>query len=122
MPPPMSSRQDTYGVFPENVMSGRVELLDPFEIGAPSLTSSKCAVAPLPTSRETKIWFTPRMSSSHATHGTVALAGFIVPAATRGFSAFPSGFLLSEHWDSFTSDSAHLPKPWRPVVSSVPLS
>lgn len=52
--PPTFWRQDTYGVLPENVMSGRVALA-PCEIGAPLLTIWKCAVAPTPTNRETMI-------------------------------------------------------------------
>src|SRR5437660_10236991 len=113
MPTPMSSRQDTYGLLPENVMSGRVESLAPVEIGAPPLTISKCAPAPLPTRRETKICLTPSKSSSQATHGTVGLAGFIVPPATRGFSAsFLPGLLLSEHSASLSADSAQAPNPW----------
>src|ERR671923_93275 len=101
----MSSRQETYGVLPENVMSGRVESFAPTEIGAPAFASSKCEPS---TRRATKICFTPDRVSSHATHGTVGFAGFIVPAATRGSSASSAGFLLSEHLDSFASKSAQV--------------
>ena len=81
-------------MLPENVMSGRVELLAPPEIGAPSLASSKCVP---PTRRETNTCMIPFWGpSSHTTNGTVGLAGFIVPAVTRGSSASAAVSLLSE--------------------------
>src|SRR5919201_2737607 len=117
-PPPVSSRQDTYGMLPENVMSGRVEGFESSEIGWPLLTSSKCAVEPLPTRRDTKIWCVPPRSSSHVTHGTVGLAGFMVPAATRGSSAPAFTFLLSEQPSSAGLDRPQAPPP--AVLSSTP--
>src|SRR5437763_731697 len=122
VPPPTSWRQETYGVLPANVMSGRLASPVPVEIGAPPLASSKCALAPEPTRCETNTCSTPFTSSSHVTHGEVGLAGFIVPAATRGFSALPVGVMFSEHCPSFAADSAHLPSLFTPLVSSVPLS
>src|SRR5947207_15619033 len=101
-------------------MSGRLESFAPTEIGAPLLVSSKWVP---PTRRETKICFTLPRSSSHTTHGTVAFAGFIVPAATRGSSADLLGSLFKEHCSSFVADSAQVPK-WFvvPDVSRVALS
>ena len=55
--PPTFSCQLMYGVFPENVMSGRVASFRVLEIGWPELNSSKWSP---PTRRETKIaWLTP---------------------------------------------------------------
>src|SRR5262245_9729559 len=115
MPGLTSSLQDTYGVLPETVMSGRDESAAPREIGWPLLASSK--LLPSFTSRATKICLTPRTVSSQATHGTVALAGFMVPPATRGSSASCSGFVLSEHRSSFSVDL-----PQRFSLFSTPLS
>src|SRR5262249_24091314 len=96
-------------------MSGRVESPVPPEIGAPPLTSSKCAVLPLPTSRETNTCLTPPTCSSHATQGAVGVDGSIVPAATRGSSASDEGSLLSEHSASAAVEAAQLS-----LASSVP--
>ena len=90
------SRHVTYGVLPENVMSGRVESMPGVEIGWPPLTIWKCGVG-VATNRETNTWWTPPTVSSQVTHGTVGLAGFIVPAATCGSSASAVGLLFSEH-------------------------
>src|ERR1700730_4404187 len=117
----MSSRHDTYGVLPENVMSGRVESFVPIEIRAPLVTSAKRARAPGPPSCETNTCLTPPRTSSHATHGTVGLAEFIVPAATRGFSASLAGVLLSEQCSSFATDIAQAPNS-PPLVSRGALS
>src|SRR5690242_20507825 len=96
-------------------MSGRVASPVPVEIGWPPLTSWKRAAAPAPTSRETKIlWLEPE-TSSHTTHGTVGLAGFIVPAATRGSSASLVGSKFSAH---ACSESRLAPQVL--VVSSTP--
>ena len=51
--PPESLRHVTYGVLPENVMSGRVESLLPVEIGCPLLTGTNRAAVPVPTRRLT---------------------------------------------------------------------
>ncbi len=120
--PPTSSRHDTYGVLPENVMSGRVESPVPVEIGAPPLAISKCASAPVPTRCETNTCLTPPTCSSQVIQGEVGLAGFIVPAATRGFSASPFVSLFSEQRASVGADSAHLPILLVPLVSSVALN
>ena len=80
-----------------DVGAGRLDCL-PVEIGWPPLTSSKRAAAPVPTKRRDEhLVHAAPTSSSHATHGTVGLAGFIVPAATRGSSASSVGSLFSEH-------------------------
>ena len=119
---PTCSRHHTYGVFPENVMSGRVEAPAPLEIAAPPLTIWKWAALPLPTSRETNTWLTPDTVSSQATQGTVGFGGFIVPAATCGSSALAAGSLLSEHCASLVPDAAQVPKAFAPLVSRVPWS
>src|ERR1700722_2373588 len=122
IPPPMSSRHETYGVLPEKLMSGRVELLTPVEIGAPPLATSKCALVPVPTSRETNTWSTPATCSSQATHGTAATPGLIVPAATRGSSALAAGSEFNEQRASLAADSPQPPNPFVPFASSVALS
>src|SRR5690242_15442162 len=98
-------------------MSGRVASPEPVEIGVPPLAITKLPVGP-PTSRETNTWCTPLTVSSQATHGVVGLAGFIVPPATRGFSASLLGSKFSEHADSAANDSAHPPNLLVPLVSS----
>ena len=103
----------------EKVMSGRVESFVPVEIGAPPLTISKCGLG-VAMKRETNTCFTPATSSSQATQGAVGLAGFIVPAATRGCSASLLGSLLSEHSPSFLIDSAQRPNPFAALASVVP--
>src|SRR5438270_13940646 len=104
----MSSRHDTYGVLPEKVISGRVDGLEPSEIGAPLLTTSKCGEG-LVTSRDTRIWLTPLASfSSQVTQGAVGLAGFIVPAAMRGSAASLIGFLFSEQLPSDVASAAQV--------------
>ena len=114
--PETSSCQEMYGMFPENVMSGRVASFTVFEIGCPLLKSSKWFP---PTSRETKTACRPPpMSSCHTTQGTVGLPGVSVPAATRGFSASLPATLFSVHPSSASWLSAQLPKPFVPVVSS----
>src|ERR1700722_1986100 len=122
IPPPMSSRHETYGVLPEKLMSGGVERLAPVEIAAPPLAISKCAPAPAPTSRETNTWSPPATCSSQATHGTVAAPGLIVPAAPRGSSALAAGAEFSEQRPSLAADSPQPPNPFVPLVSSVALS
>src|SRR5207248_5896437 len=91
----VSSRQVTYGVLPENVMSGRVDWTPAVEIGFPPLTIWKCGDG-VATNRETNTWCTPPTVSSQVTQGAVGLAGFIVPGATRGSAASLAGSLLSE--------------------------
>src|SRR5436305_10516766 len=80
VPAAVSSRHVTYGVLPENVMSGRVDSAPGVEIGLPALTIWKCGVG-VATKRETKTCLTPPAVSLQVTQGAVGLAGFIVPAA-----------------------------------------
>src|ERR1700744_2785147 len=97
-------------------MSGRVELLAPLEIGAPSFASSKCVP---PTRRDTKTCLTPLWGpSSHTTHGTVALPRVMVPAATRGYSASALVSLFRDQPASAVSDAAQPPKWFVPLASS----
>lgn len=107
----VSSRQVTYGVLPENVMSGRVESLFAVEIGLPALTIWKCGVG-VATNRDTNTCLCAPTVSVQVTHGAVGLAGFIVPAATRGSSASAPGLLFSEHACSADWDVA------QPLVTS----
>src|SRR4051812_16578589 len=93
---PTVCRQVTYGVLSLKVMSGRVAP-EPVETGWPPLASWKRAAAPAPVRRDTKTCGTPETISSHTTHGTVAVPGVIVPAATRGSSASTAALALSEH-------------------------
>src|SRR4051812_6712810 len=88
-------------------MSGRVESFAPSESGCPRLASSKWSP---PTRRDTKICFTPLMSSSQTTHGTVGDPLVIVPAATRGSSASLDVSLFSEQSFSAESDAMQLPE------------
>src|SRR5215472_8840700 len=119
-------------------MSGRVDSTPAVEIGLPPFTIWKCGVG-VATNRETNTWCTPPTVSSQVTQGAVGLAGFIVPAATRGSSASLAGLLLSEQACSANSEPAQLlaalriPLPvlpitcqWKPpapvVVSGSPLA
>src|SRR4051794_26145673 len=112
----MSLCQETYGVLPENVMSGREASTVGFETGFPPFRSSKWLP---PTRRETKMPCLPDgRSSDHATHGTVGLPGTSVPAATRGSSASLDGSAFCEQASSATWVAAQAPAP--PVVSSTP--
>src|ERR1700759_5364334 len=86
-------------------MSARVDSTPGVEIGLPPLTTSKCGVG-VATNRETNTWCTPPTVSSQVTQGAVGLAGFIVPAATRGSSAPLGGSLFSEHACSVDSELA----------------
>src|SRR6201995_2179274 len=88
-------------------MSGRVDSTPAVEIGAPPLTTWKCGVG-VATNRDTNTWCTPPTVSSQVTQGAVALAGFIVPAATRGSSASLAGSLLSEQFCSADREAAQL--------------
>src|SRR5581483_9770720 len=97
-------------------MSGRVDSTPAVEIGLPALTIWKCGDG-VATKRETNTWCTPPTVSSQVTQGAVGLAGFIVPAATRGSSAPLVGSLFSEQACSIDSELAH-----RLVESSSPLS
>src|SRR5437763_11577563 len=101
-------------------MSGRVALTPPAEMAPVLLTTWKWAVAPVPTRRETKIRSKPATFSSQTTHGTVGLAEFIVPAATRGFSASAVVTLLIEHLDSLAAEATQDPNLFAPVRSRVP--
>src|SRR5689334_18268899 len=98
-------------------MSGRAALIPAAEIGLPPLAMTKWPVAA--TSRETNIRVTVPTFSSHATHGAVGLAGFMVPAATRGSSASANRLLLSEHPPSLPTEAAQTPNLLAPDVSSV---
>src|SRR4051812_23622297 len=92
-PPPCGSCQVTNGVLPVNVMSGLAASRLGSETGLPPLASSKWS----PTRRDTKIPCLPvPVSSDHATHGEVGLAGLSVPEATRGSSASLPGLAFSE--------------------------
>src|SRR4051794_28052322 len=105
--PATDSCQEMYGMWPENVMSGRVESLIVLEIGAPALKTSKWSP---PTSRDTKIaWLPLPCVSDHTTHGTVGEPAARLPVATRGSSASLVGALLSEHAASAVALSAHGP-------------
>src|SRR5690349_17535333 len=108
--------QETYGVFPKNVMSGVPASSVGAETGLPPLNSSKWS--PL-TSRETKIAWCPPTSSEKTTHGAVVPPGVSVPVATRGSSASFDPTRFREQASSAATDAAHGPKPLAPVVSSV---
>src|ERR1700722_20261659 len=99
-------------------MSGRVAPLAAVEIGAPPLASTNFAAAPAPTSREKNTCCAPGAPSSQIAHGTVGLAGFIVPAATRGSSASAAGLAFSEHAFSFPTLCPQKPPPLE--LSSTP--
>src|ERR1700759_4631111 len=88
-------------------MSARVDSTPGVEIGLPPLTISKCGVGTA-TNRETNTWCTPPTVSSQVTQGAVGLAGFIVPAATRGSSASLVGSLFSEQACSAASEPPQL--------------
>src|SRR6185436_7450950 len=109
--------QVTYGVLPENVMSGSSASTFGFDTGLPPLASSKCVP---PTRRDTKMPLWPlRMSSAQAIHGVVAPPGVSVPAAMRGSSAPASGSALSDASPSAVAFSAAPPNLLLPELSSV---
>src|SRR3954451_13728915 len=119
-PPPCGSCQVTNGVLPVNVMSGLAASRLGSETGLPPLASSKWS----PTRRDTKIPCLPvPVSSDHATHGEVGLAGLSVPEATRGSSASLPGLAFSEQAPSAAMLwSQLLPVASRPLVwLAVPL-
>ena len=82
---PTFCRNVTTGVWPAKLMSGTSASPWVLESGLPALASSKWV--PL-TSRDAKILLTPLTSSAQTTQGTVAWPAVIVPATTRGSSAF----------------------------------
>src|SRR5689334_3033547 len=102
-------------------MSGRVDSTPAVEIGLPPLTIWKCGVG-VATKRETNTWCTPPTVSSQVTQGEVGLAGFIVPAATRGSSASLVGSLFSEQACSADSALAQWFVALRTPLSALPIT
>src|SRR5581483_438595 len=98
------------GVLRENVMSGRVASMPLTTVGSgcPPLATTKCAAAPAPTRRETKMRLCAPDDACHTTHGTVGLPAVIVPAATRGSSASAAGSAFRVHVCSAASFAEHV--------------
>src|SRR5262249_52228584 len=109
------------GVWPENVRSAGVASTPGVEIGAPPLTIWKCGVG-VATNRDTNTWCMSPTVSSQVTHGAVVLAGFIVPAATRGSSASLAGSLFSEQARSAASEAAQLSPKSRIPLPVLPIT
>ncbi len=99
-------------------MSGRVDSTPAVEIGLPPLTIWKCGVG-VATNRDTNTWCTPPTVSSQVTQGAVGLAGFIVPAATRGSSASLAGSLFSEQACSALREPAQVLAAFEDPVAGV---
>src|SRR5204863_4753389 len=89
------SCQVTYGVLPENVMSGWSASTPELSVasGSPLFAILNCPL----TNRETKIRSCPPVVSCQATHGTVAPPTAIVPPATRGSTASAFASAFNEH-------------------------